>query len=202
VFYEPAELGTIVSRAARVLGIELRPDGAAEIAQRSRGTPRVAIRLLRRIRDFAAVNGVSSVDAPAADGALQRLDVDARGLDAAADRGRIVGGEGEEFGHRLLVGLRIGGEAQRVEQGPCQLGPVEGGHPAAELAGDDTGDRAAFAALTRRQADEPGFAGLRIAVRSGEAPPGLLDDADVVVDGPVGLADLLGDLAVSVRPPG
>ncbi|HEX4618008.1 MAG TPA: Holliday junction branch migration DNA helicase RuvB, partial [Stellaceae bacterium] len=52
VFYEPAELGTIVSRAARVLGIELFPDGAAEIARRSRGTPRVAIRLLRRIRDF------------------------------------------------------------------------------------------------------------------------------------------------------
>src|SRR5712671_4195207 len=81
VFYEPAELGTIVSRAARVLGIDLRPDGAAEIAQRSRGTPRVAIRLLRRIRDFAAVNGLASVDALAADGALQRLDVDARGLD-------------------------------------------------------------------------------------------------------------------------
>jgi holliday junction DNA helicase RuvB len=81
VFYEPAELGTIVSRAARVLGIDLRPDGAAEIAQRSRGTPRVAIRLLRRIRDFAAVIGLSSVDARAADEALQRLDVDARGLD-------------------------------------------------------------------------------------------------------------------------
>jgi Holliday junction DNA helicase RuvB len=81
VFYEPAELGTIVSRAARVLGIELRPDGAAEIAQRSRGTPRVAIRLLRRIRDFAAVNGLSSVDAAGADAALLRLDVDARGLD-------------------------------------------------------------------------------------------------------------------------
>src|SRR5215813_3717483 len=80
-FYEPAELGTIVSRAARLLGIQLRPDGAAEIAQRSRGTPRVAIRLLRRVRDFAAVNGLASVDALAADGALQRLDVDARGLD-------------------------------------------------------------------------------------------------------------------------
>src|SRR5215813_3625525 len=80
-FYEPAELGTIVSRAARLLGIQLRPDGAAEIAQRSRGTPRVAIRLMRRVRDFAAVNGLSSVDARAADGALQRLDVDARGLD-------------------------------------------------------------------------------------------------------------------------
>ena len=82
MFYDPAELGTIVSRAAQLLGVELCPDGAAEIAQRSRGTPRVAIRLLRRIRDFAAVNGLSSVDARAADGALQRLDVDARGLDA------------------------------------------------------------------------------------------------------------------------
>jgi Holliday junction DNA helicase RuvB len=81
VFYEPAELGTIVSRAARVLGIELLPDGAAEIARRSRGTPRVAIRLLRRIRDFTAVTGLTSVDAVAADAALLRLDVDARGLD-------------------------------------------------------------------------------------------------------------------------
>jgi Holliday junction DNA helicase RuvB len=64
-----------------VLGIELLPDGAAEIARRSRGTPRVAIRLLRRIRDFTAVAGLTSVDAVAADAALLRLDVDARGLD-------------------------------------------------------------------------------------------------------------------------
>jgi Holliday junction DNA helicase RuvB len=82
VFYEPAELGLIVSRAARVLGIDLRPDGAAEIAQRARGTPRVAIRLLRRIRDFAGVTGLTQVDAGAADAALERLDVDRRGLDA------------------------------------------------------------------------------------------------------------------------
>src|SRR5258705_6447845 len=60
-FYEPADLGPIVSRAARVLGIELRPDGAAEIAQRSRGTPRVPIRRLRRIRDFARVNGLAAL---------------------------------------------------------------------------------------------------------------------------------------------
>ena len=82
VFYEPAELGIIVSRAARVLGIDLRPDGAAEIAQRARGTPRVAIRLLRRIRDFAGVTGLTQVDADAADASLGRLDVDRRGLDA------------------------------------------------------------------------------------------------------------------------
>ena len=81
VFYEPAELGQIISRAARLLGVDLRADGAAEIAQRSRGTPRVAIRLLRRVRDFAAVNGLSSIDAADANAALLRLDVDVRGLD-------------------------------------------------------------------------------------------------------------------------
>jgi Holliday junction DNA helicase RuvB len=81
MFYGPTELGTILSRAAPLLGIDLRRDGAAEIARRSRGTPRVAIRLLRRVRDFAAVNGLPSVDAAGADAALLRLDVDACGLD-------------------------------------------------------------------------------------------------------------------------
>jgi holliday junction DNA helicase RuvB len=81
VFYEPAELGLIIGRAARVLGIDLRPDGGAEIARRSRGTPRIAIRLLRRVRDFAEVTSLSTIDLAAADAALQRLDVDGRGLD-------------------------------------------------------------------------------------------------------------------------
>jgi holliday junction DNA helicase RuvB len=81
VFYEPQELALIVSRGARVLAFALEPDGAAEIARRARGTPRVAMRLLRRIRDFAAVQGWAIVDAEAADRALSRLDVDHRGLD-------------------------------------------------------------------------------------------------------------------------
>jgi holliday junction DNA helicase RuvB len=81
VFYEPAELALIVSRGARVLAFDLKPDGAAEIARRARGTPRVAMRLLRRIRDFAAVHGWGGVDAKTADQALLRLDVDKRGLD-------------------------------------------------------------------------------------------------------------------------
>src|SRR5215469_16882441 len=81
VFYQSAELQAIVFRGARVLAIDLRPDGAAEIAQRARGTPRVAIRLLRRVRDFAAVNRLSCVDAQAADSALRKLEVDERGLD-------------------------------------------------------------------------------------------------------------------------
>jgi holliday junction DNA helicase RuvB len=82
VFYTPAELERIVVRGAGVLGMALEPAGAAEIAQRSRGTPRVASRLLRRVRDFAAVAGVARIDARVADGALQRLEVDAQGLDA------------------------------------------------------------------------------------------------------------------------
>ncbi|OAN50505.1 Holliday junction DNA helicase RuvB [Paramagnetospirillum marisnigri] len=81
-FYTPDELESIVSRGARVLGFALTPDGAAEVARRSRGTPRVAGRLLRRVRDFAAVAGRSPVDAPVADAALNRLEVDSIGLDA------------------------------------------------------------------------------------------------------------------------
>jgi Holliday junction DNA helicase RuvB len=81
VFYEPAELALIVARGARVLALALEPNGAAEIARRARGTPRVAMRLLRRIRDFAAMQGWASIDADTADRALARLDVDGRGLD-------------------------------------------------------------------------------------------------------------------------
>jgi Holliday junction DNA helicase RuvB len=82
VFYEPAELKQIVARGARVLTMGLDDGGAAEIARRSRGTPRVAARLLRRVRDFAAVAGAPLIDTRVADSALQRLEVDAGGLDA------------------------------------------------------------------------------------------------------------------------
>ena len=82
VFYTPEELERIVSRGARVLSAPLDPEGAAEIARRSRGTPRIAARLLRRVRDFAAVAGVWRIDLAAADQALKRLEVDERGLDA------------------------------------------------------------------------------------------------------------------------
>jgi Holliday junction DNA helicase RuvB len=81
-FYEVEELEKIVRRGARLLDMELTADGAAEIARRSRGTPRVAGRLLRRVRDFAAVEGATPVDAAAADAALKRLEVDQNGLDA------------------------------------------------------------------------------------------------------------------------
>jgi Holliday junction DNA helicase RuvB len=80
-FYTPEELVQIVERGARLLGIGMAPDGAMEIARRSRGTPRIAGRLLRRVTDFALVDGVKSVTRAIADKALLRLDVDARGLD-------------------------------------------------------------------------------------------------------------------------
>jgi Holliday junction DNA helicase RuvB len=82
VLYTPAELKLIVARGARLLGFDLSSEGAEEIARRSRGTPRVAGRLLRRVRDFALVEGQSRVDRDTADAALVRLEVDARGLDA------------------------------------------------------------------------------------------------------------------------
>ncbi len=81
-FYQPGELTEIVRRGARLLGMTLEADGAAEIARRARGTPRVAGRLLRRVRDIVAVAGIERVDAAVADRALRRLDVDGRGLDA------------------------------------------------------------------------------------------------------------------------
>ena len=85
-FYEVAELQEIVRRGARLLGLPLTDEGALEIARRARGTPRVASRLLRRVRDFAAVAGDEAVDAKLADGALSQLEVDVRGLDALDHR--------------------------------------------------------------------------------------------------------------------
>jgi Holliday junction DNA helicase RuvB len=82
VFYTPEELELIVNRGAQKLGVNLTAQGGAEIARRSRGTPRIAGRLLRRVRDFAAVDGTSPIDRAAADAALTRLEVDRLGLDA------------------------------------------------------------------------------------------------------------------------
>ncbi len=81
-FYEVAELETIVKRGARVLNLSISADGAQEIARRARGTPRIAGRLLKRVRDFALVEGVKSIERAAADRALGHLEVDAAGLDA------------------------------------------------------------------------------------------------------------------------
>ena len=81
-FYSEDELEQIVNRGARVLGIGMTADGANEIARRARGTPRIAGRLLRRVRDFAHVDGDKAIDRKIADRALGELEVDAAGLDA------------------------------------------------------------------------------------------------------------------------
>ena len=80
-FYKPEDLKNIVLRGAKLLGMPISEDGALEIAKRSRGTPRVAGRLLRRVRDFGAVSGGQTIDNALADTALKRLDVDDFGLD-------------------------------------------------------------------------------------------------------------------------
>jgi Holliday junction DNA helicase RuvB len=85
-FYGVEELEEIVRRGARLLGLSLAREGAHEIARRARGTPRVAGRLLRRVRDFASVEGAPAVDAKLADRALLQLEVDGRGLDALDHR--------------------------------------------------------------------------------------------------------------------
>ncbi len=85
-FYDVAELQLVVERGARVLGAPMTADGAREIARRARGTPRVAGRLLRRVRDFAAVEGAAAIDASVADRALKALEVDSEGLDALDHR--------------------------------------------------------------------------------------------------------------------
>ena len=81
-FYAPEDLCAIVMRGARVLGLPMEEEGALEIARRARGTPRIAGRLLKRVRDFASIGKHGVVTAAVADAALTRLDVDKRGLDA------------------------------------------------------------------------------------------------------------------------
>jgi len=85
-FYSEEELLDIIRRGARVLQVAMAEEGAREIARRSRGTPRIAGRLLRRVRDFASVAGTDMIDAGVADKALRNLEVDTRGLDALDHR--------------------------------------------------------------------------------------------------------------------
>jgi len=80
-FYTPDELGFIVARSARLMNVDITPEGAFEVARRSRGTPRIANRLLRRVRDYAEVKAGGRVDDAVADAALKMLEVDSAGLD-------------------------------------------------------------------------------------------------------------------------
>jgi len=104
-FYPPSELRTIVERSAEILEVEVTRDGASELAKRSRGTPRVANRLLRRVRDYAQVRAEGRIDAEVAQAALELLDVDEYGLD--------------EMDTRILLTL-----IEKFEGGPVGLGSL------------------------------------------------------------------------------
>lgn len=116
-FYEPADLETIITRSARLLGIEADPDGIAEIAYRSRGTPRIANRLLRRVRDWAQVHGAGRIDRTAAKEALDLYEVDSRGLDRldkAVLRALVQRFGGGPVGLSTLA-VAVGEETETVE---------------------------------------------------------------------------------------
>src|SRR5215510_2298910 len=117
-FYEPAEIELILRRSARLLDVHLTADGGVEIAGRSRGTPRIANRLLRRVRDFAQVRADGVVTAEAAQAALALYEVDQRGLDRL-DRA-VLGALLDRFGGGPVglstLAVAVGEEAETVEE--------------------------------------------------------------------------------------
>ena len=140
-YYTAADLEAIVARAAGILGVELEPAGAAEIGRRARGTPRIANRLLRRVRDFAEVRGRARIDAATARAGLALFGVDDVGLDkvdrailgrrlpalrrragGAHHAGHLGGGAGRDRGGRLRAVPHPAGPAHAHPPGPS-------GHP-------------------------------------------------------------------------
>jgi Holliday junction DNA helicase RuvB len=116
-FYEPAELQRIVARSAGLMGITAQPDALAVIASRSRGTPRIANRLLRRVRDYAQIHGDSTVDVDATQAALALFEVDESGLDRL-DRAvltALVGNFGGGPVGLSTLAVAVGEEAETVE---------------------------------------------------------------------------------------
>ena len=116
-FYQPGELEVIIRRSAGLLGVTLRDDGAAELAGRSRGTPRIANRLLRRVRDYAEVRGNGVVDRAVARAALELYEVDEQGLDRldrAVLEALVLRYDGGPVGLSTLA-VVVGEEAETVE---------------------------------------------------------------------------------------
>ena len=117
-FYEPVDLATIVKRSAGLLDFSLDADAGAEISTRSRGTPRIANRLLRRVRDWAEVHGTGAGDLAAARAALEVYEVDLRGLDRL-DRA-VLGALCQRFGGGPVglstLAVSVGEEPQTVEE--------------------------------------------------------------------------------------
>ena len=166
-FYSHDELEQVVSRGARLLGLDIDPAGAREIARRSRGTPRVAGRLLRRVRDFAHVAGQATVTRAAADDALTRLEIDALGLDAMDRRYLAMIAETYAGGPVGVAALSAGLAEQRdtveevIEPYLIQLGL---------LARTERG----------RMLNEAGWAhlGLGMPARRRPVQPGMFDESD------------------------
>lgn len=120
-FYDASELELVLRRSARILGVSVTGEGAAEIARRSRGTPRIANRLLRRVRDYAEVRGEGVVDRPAARAALRVYDVDELGLDRldrAVLRALVENFSGGPVGLSTLA-IAVGEQPDTVE-GVCE----------------------------------------------------------------------------------
>jgi Holliday junction DNA helicase RuvB len=117
-YYPVEQLSFIVERSAEILGVGCTPDGAHEIARRARGTPRVANRLLRRVRDYAEVRANGTIDVPVADAALQMLDVDEFGLDEMD--ARVLRSLIEQFGGGPVglntLAIAIGEDAGTLEE--------------------------------------------------------------------------------------
>ena len=115
--YSPGHLAEIIRRSAGILEVEIDDDGSRTIAERSRGTPRVANRLLKRVRDFAQVKGRGSIDASIADAALEMLEVDSAGLDRS-DRA-LLGLIAEKFSGGPVglstLSVAIGEEPDTIE---------------------------------------------------------------------------------------
>jgi Holliday junction DNA helicase RuvB len=116
-YYDPEDLEAIVTRAAGILGVEIDPDGATELARRARGTPRIANRLLRRVRDFSEVRGHGAIDQPTAAAGLALFGVDERGLDKV-DRA-ILSAICERFGGGPVglstLAISVGEQTETVE---------------------------------------------------------------------------------------
>ncbi|GAC57360.1 Holliday junction ATP-dependent DNA helicase RuvB [Gordonia hirsuta DSM 44140 = NBRC 16056] len=117
-FYETAELVQVLARSAAILGIALEPEAAVEVAGRSRGTPRIANRLLRRVRDYAEVRGDGRIDVPSAQAALAVYDVDELGLDRLdrAVLGALVRGFGGGPVGVSTLAVAVGEEPATVEE--------------------------------------------------------------------------------------
>jgi Holliday junction DNA helicase RuvB len=117
-YYLPEELQEVVLRSSRILGYPIEPDAALEIARRARGTPRISNRLLRRIRDFAQIEGMSSITSDIVSRSLQRLDVDENGLDDMDKR--ILLTVIEKFGGGPVgvntLAVAIGEEGETIEE--------------------------------------------------------------------------------------